>query len=112
MFGKWLNKITETADKVIGKAKQVGEKAIGMYNKGKAKYGAIKEKVTSLPVIGGLAGNLIEKGERMAQEKYKEKTGRELLDDIGRAEGIAEKGMGILNTGEGLVRRARRMGAE
>ena len=104
----WIKKAWAFGKKVLGKVKGGLEKGLTLYQKGKDKYAEVKRRAEDLPVIGGAAADLIRQAEGKVGQVYAEKTGRDLLQDIGRAEGVAEKVQRGIGTAEGIVRRVER----
>jgi hypothetical protein len=62
---------------VLGKAKNLIGKGIKLFDKAKSGYGAIKNTISSLPVVGGIAEGLVKQGETKLVNMIKEKTGVE-----------------------------------
>jgi uncharacterized protein YjbJ (UPF0337 family) len=105
----WIKKAWAVGKKVLGKVKGGLDKGLTLYKKGKDLYTDVKGKAASLPVVGSVASDLIRQAEGKVGQIYAEKTGRDLLQDVGRAEGLADKAQRGLGVAEGIVRRAERM---
>jgi len=105
----WIKKGWSVGKKVLGKIKGGLERGLGLYQKGKELYGDLKSKAASLPVVGAVASDLIREAEGKVGQVYAEKTGRDLLKDVGRAEGLADRAKRGIGLAEGIVRRVERM---
>ena len=108
----WLKKAVEGGKRFLGKIKGGLERGLQLFNKGKEKYAELKQRAGDLPYVGGAATNLITEAERRIGQKYTEKTGRNLAQDVGRGESLAQRGLQGINLAEGVVNRLSRMGAE
>lgn len=109
---QWIKKAVEGGKRFLGKVKSGLERGLQLFNKGKEKYAELKQRAGDLPYVGGAASNLIAEAERRVGQKYTEKTGRELAQDIGRGEALAKRGLQGINLAEGVASRLSRMGAE
>jgi len=104
----WIRKGWAIGKKVLGKVKGGLEKGLSLYQKGKERYNEAKYRASNLPFVGGVAADLIREAEGKVGQVYAEKTGRDLLQDVGRAEGLADKAKRGIGMAEGIVRRVER----
>ena len=91
----WLNKAYEGAKRTLGKVKSGVEGATQLFDKAKASYGQIKSFATNLPVVGGLANEMIGKAENKADTYVKKNTGLS-LQDIDKGVSTAKKASSYL----------------
>ena len=80
---RWLGKVKNFANNVIGKIKSGIGYVGSLFNRGKDMYRNIKDKIVNLPVVGGVAGDLIRKGEDAVGDYAKKKIGVD-LEDVNR----------------------------
>jgi hypothetical protein len=104
----WIKKGWAFGKKVLGKVKGGLEHGLRLYQSGKDKYNEAKFRASNLPFVGGVAADLIGQAEGKVGQLYAEKTGRDLLQDVGRAESLADKAKRGIGMAEGIVRRVER----
>jgi uncharacterized protein YjbJ (UPF0337 family) len=104
----WIKKGWSFGKKALGKAKGGLEQGLKIFNKTKELYGDVKARAGSLPFVGQVASELIREAEGKIGQVYAEKTGRDLMKDVGMAEGLAQKAQKGLGVAEGIVRRVER----
>jgi hypothetical protein len=85
----WLKQAYQTVRKVLGKVRSGIETGARIFNKGKALYGGAKAIASSLPVIGTVANEFINRNETQANEYAKRNLGVN-FGDLNRAVSTAE----------------------
>jgi hypothetical protein len=71
----WLGPSYEAVKRTLGKVKSGVEGATQLYDKAKNGYAKAKQFAVNLPVVGGLANDLISNGESQAGDYVKKNTG-------------------------------------
>ena len=95
----WAKDAWAKVTPVLGKLNGVVKTVTGLYDKAKGGYGAFKNTVNNLPVVGAVAGHLVDAAENKANDVIKAKTGIDAKDTLGKVDkgiGIAKKVSGYL----------------
>jgi hypothetical protein len=84
----WLSKAFAKAMPVLGKIKNTIDKGLKIYDKGKSLYTEAKATASGIPIVGGMADELIKKEEAKAKAYVKTRTGVS-VGDINKGANIA-----------------------
>ena len=76
----WLSKAWSSGRHVLGKVKGGVDYGLRLFQKAKDIYGNLKSKFTNLPVVGGLAKEIISQGEDNLNKMAKERLGFNMGD--------------------------------
>ena len=91
----WLSPGYEAVKRTLGKVKSGVEGATQLFDKAKSGYAKAKEFAVNLPVVGGLANEMIGKAENQANDYTKQKTGLS-FQDIDKGVSTAKKASSYL----------------
>jgi len=86
----WLRQAYQTVRKVLGKVKSGIDTGAKIFRRGKEIYGASKNFISNIPVIGTTAVNAIIKAEGQANDYAKKRVGVN-FGDVDRAVSTAER---------------------
>ena len=95
----WAKDMWAKATPVLGKIGGAIRTVTGLYDKAKGGYQGFKNTVNNLPVVGAVAGHLLDAAENKANDVIKAKTGIDAKDALGKVDkgiGIAKKVGGYL----------------
>lgn len=95
----WLNKAMGKIMPVLGKVKNTLDRGLQIYDKGKSVYKEAKATASGIPIVGGMADELIKKEEEKAKAYVKSRTGVS-VSDINKGANIARDVSRILPPGK------------